>query len=146
MNWAGLNWETILVASIPGVIVLLGAIYNDIRRRRNAHVDTQARVSEKREPSWVELENANRQLREELTEQRADYESRINALDAKITEYQRKTNKRISALSNMLHESARQWPATHPGPLFDPEDLAALENTDIPYIWKNRVRPRTVSP
>lgn len=130
MNFLAVNWETVLVSSIPAIMIFIGIVYNDVRKKRNAGLDTESAVSLKREPTWVELENSNRELRKEMQE-----------LSDRFDKFEKKTNTRISALSNMLHESARQWPATHPGPYFDPTDLAALENTDVPYIWRNRVRP-----
>ena len=130
MNFAGINWETVLVASVPAIMIFIGVVYNDLRKKRNASVDTENAVAVKREPTWVELETSNRELRKEMKE-----------LSDRFDQFERRTNTRIGALSNMLHESARQWPATHPGPYFERADLAALENTDVPYIWRNRVRP-----
>jgi hypothetical protein len=138
---SGVNWETVLVASIVPVIGLIGILYNDFRKKKNASIDTAQAVAVKREPTWVELEESNRSLRAEMAVQKKDADQRIADLEARFDTFETKTNVRIGALSNMLHASARQWPETHPGPYFEAEDLAALENTDVPYVWRNRIRP-----
>lgn len=131
-----INWETVLVASIPGLLILAGIIYQSIRKRQEANIETSAATALKREPTWVELEESNRKLRAEMDDQRKEFEAAINSLEARFKKFEEKTNVRIGALSYMLHESARQWPEDAPGPIFEGKYLDALENTDVPYIWR----------
>lgn len=140
--WTNVNWETVLVVGIPGLLTLLGVLYNDFRKKKNAKIDSDSAVVLKREPTWVELEEANRALRTELDAQRKEFEGKMAALTDRMNRYEEKTNRRIGALSNMLHATAYQWPADHAGPFFDAEDFSALEMTDIPYTFRNRVRPK----
>lgn len=131
-----INWETVLVSSIPGVLILAGIIYQSIRKRQESNIETSAATALKREPTWVELEESNRKLRAEMDEQRKEFENAINSLEERFKKFEQKTNVRIGALSNMLHSAQAQWPTDAPGPVFEGSDLDALENTDVPYIWR----------
>lgn len=135
-------WQTFLVSSIAPAAVVLAALVQHFRKRKNTQIETEGAVTLKREPTWVELEEANRNLRTEMDAQRRDFEGQIKGLTERMNDYEAKTNRRIGALSNMLHATAYQWPADHAGPFFDAEDFAALEMTDIPYTFRGRVRPK----
>lgn len=148
---ADINWETVLVTSIVPILTLAGLIYNNLRKRKNTEIDTESAIVVKREPTWVELEESNRKLRAEMDEnksafeaelerQRSSFEARLQEIEARQGKFEQKTNTRIGALSNMLYAAADQWPTDHPGPEFNPEDLDALENTDLPYVWRGRRR------
>lgn len=148
----GINWETVLVASIIPIFGLIGIIYQGIQKRREAREGNDATKAARREPTWKEVVDENRQLREDLNEQGEKHnraieelkESQRNELadlNRRFDDFERKTNTRIGALSNMLHSASTQWPADHPGPFFDREYLDALENTDVPFVWRNRIRP-----
>lgn len=136
-----MNWESILIAAIGPVLVIVGLIYQEYRKRKLAQDANAADSIARKEPTWVELEEANRDLRTEMDDLRDRSEKRIKALEERFAAFERKTNTRIGALSNMLHSASSQWPADSPGPYFDLADLEALENTDVPYVWRNRVRP-----
>lgn len=138
----GIDWQTVLVASIAPVLIAAGLVFNQIFRNRNARVDTDNATTLKREPTWVELEESNRKLRAEMKDQGEGHDKKIRELEERFDTFEKKTNVKIAAMSNMLHAASRQWPAEAPGPYFDPADLEALEHTDVPYIWRNRVRPR----
>lgn len=84
---------------------------------------------DRREGSWQEVVTENRNLRSDLDDLRDRFEK-----------FERKTNVRVGALSNMLHQAAATWPNDAPGPYFDRGDLDALEITDIPYVWRGRYR------
>lgn len=135
------DWQSLLLGAIPGMIALIGLIYQEYRKRRNAKDDAEATASAKREPTWNEVVTENRQLRKDLTEQKVEHDAKIESLEVRFGAFERKTNRRIGALSNIIHASASQWPANVPGPYFPKEDLEALEDTDIPYVWRNRVGP-----
>lgn len=137
-----IDWGTVLVAAIVPLIAFAGVIYNDIRKKRNARVDTESATALMREPTWVELETSNRELRAEMAKNKRENDERVRLLEERFDAFEQKTNRRIGALSNMLHSASRQWPSEHPGPYFEQEDLDALENTDVPYVWRNRVRPQ----
>lgn len=149
----GVDWQTVLVASIAPVLIAAGLVFNQIFRNRNARVDTDNATTLKREPTWVELEESNRKLRAEMqerdeandqkmAEQKEAFDAQIAELRGEFGDFKRKTNVKIAAMSNMLHTASVQWPEDAPGPYFDPADLDALEHTDVPYIWRNRARPR----
>lgn len=136
-----MNWEALIVPSIPGVLALIGVVYGVYASRRNNQEDNDSTKQARREPTWNEVVNENRQLRKDLDEQKKDHEDAIRKLEERFDAFEKKTNTRIGGLSNMLHEASRQWPSDREGPYFDQEYLDALENTDVPYIWRNRVRP-----
>lgn len=138
---AGWDWEQMVIVAIPGVLALVGFVYNEYRKRKNARDDAQATASAKKEPTWNEVVTENRQLRADLTSQKKDHDDKIESLETRFNNFERKTNRRIGALSNIIHATASQWPADRPGPFFPKEDLEALEDTDIPYVWRNRVGP-----
>lgn len=139
--FANVNWETVITVAVPGLIIFLGTVYNDIRKKKNAQIDTNNAVTVKREPTWVELEESNRKLRAEMAAQKEESDGKYDELTERFNKFEQKTNVRIAALSNMLHATSVQWPLDAPGPYFDAADLAALEHTDVPYVWRNRVRP-----
>lgn len=138
---ADINWETVLVASIVPIIGLIGLIYQSYQKRKETRDTNNAQTANRREPTWVELDDANRKLRQEMEENERRADERFKKLEERFDTFVKKTNTRIGALSNMLHASAQQWPADHTGPYFSQEDLDALENTDVPFVWRNRVRP-----
>lgn len=141
MNWANINWETVLVTAIPAILLLAGVIFNGFRTKKNEKAAAENTITVKREPTWVELEESNRSLRKEMKEQGEGHDKKIKELEDRFDTFEKKTNVRIAALSNMLHAASRQWPAETPGPYFDSSDLEALEHTDVPYVWRNRARP-----
>ena len=137
-------WETLLVSSVPALLVLAGVIYNDWRKKKNSQIDTQAAIQNKREPTWVELEESNRKLRAEMADQKTEAESRIAGLEARFNEFEARTEKREKAMFRVLNDASIQWPESHPGPLFDSEDLETLADT-IPSRWRRRFRPSSGS-
>lgn len=93
----------------------------------------------KREPAWNELASENRSLRTELTE----LSSKFDRFQAEFRAYRTKTDRKIDAFVNITRDASNQWPETHEGPYFDPDDLAVLEEDEVPVRWKNRIRPLT---
>lgn len=138
---ADINWETVLVASILPVLSLIGIIYQSHQKRKEARDGNDSTRAAKREPTWNEVVDENRKLRTDLDSQKKDYDAKIESIEKRFDAFETKTNTRIGALSNMLHSASSQWPADTPGPYFSQEDLDALENTDVPFVWRNRVRP-----
>ncbi len=136
-----LNWEQMLIVAIPGLIALAGVVYGEYRKRKNARDDAEQTASAKKEPTWNEVVSENRQLRKDLTEQKREHDEWRDSMEERFGTFERKTNRRIGALSNIIHATASQWPADATGPYFPKEDLEALEDTDIPYVWRNRVGP-----
>lgn len=118
-----------VVPWIPAIVAIIAAFVALTNRNRDSN--------DRKSGSWTDLANENRSLRGEVDEQR----EKISDLTDRLDKFERKTNVRIGALSNMLHDTARQWPPNDPGPYFSQEDLDALENTDVPFVWRNRVRP-----
>lgn len=129
-----LNWEAILIASIPGILALVGFIYNEYRKRQNAKEDADQTAAARREPTWNELVTENRNLREEVTKQGDEIERIKNDLSS----YKRATNKKFTAFENVLRDIFHQWPTDHEYPVFNSDDLTELRDADIP--WRDRVR------
>lgn len=91
----------------------------------------------KREPAWNELSEENRKLRGEVDTLRSGLEQLRNDL----TQHKNSTGRKIDAFISITRDAANQWPETHEGPFFNPDDLAALEDTEVPARWRGRVRP-----
>lgn len=122
-----LNWEGILIASIPGLLAMIGFIYNEYRKRKNAKEEANVTLQHRREPTWNELVTENRNLRLDVTELRRDF----NALEGKM-------DRKVSAFESIVREIWTQWPADYEAPVFNSEDLLELADTSFP--WKHRVR------
>lgn len=135
-----MNWEAIVIAAIPGLLALLGFIYNEYRKRKNASDEAKdARESNRearREPTWNDVVTENRKLREELTATN----KRFDEFVAEFQEYKTRTSRKIDAFVETLADAARQWPENHDGPVFDPDIFDTLEDTEIPVRWKGRIR------
>lgn len=129
-----LNWEGILIAAIPGVLALLGFIYNEYRKRVNAREEADQTAQARREPTWNELVTENRNLRVEVNSQG----EAIDSIKKDLERYKRSTNKKFSAFENMLRDIFHQWPVDHEYPVFNSDDLSELRDADIP--WRDRVR------
>lgn len=91
----------------------------------------------KREPAWKELSDENRSLREEVKTLSAG----LDALRNEFNNHKNSTGRKIDALISITRDAANQWPETHEGPYFSPDDMAALEDTEVPVRWRGRVRP-----
>lgn len=129
---AFVNWESVLIASIGPVLVIVGLIYQEYRKRKNAREANDATLQAQREPTWNELVTENRNLRTDLGEMEARFDKKMDALE-------RKMDRKITAFENVFRDIFNQWPADHEPPVFNSEDLTELLDNNIP--WKNRVRP-----
>lgn len=129
-----MNWEAILIASIPGFLALVGFIYNEYRKRQNAKEEADQTAAARREPTWNELVTENRNLREEVTKQGDE----IERIKSDLSSYKRATNRKFTAFENVLRDIFHQWPKDHEYPLFNSDDLTELRDADIP--WRDRVR------
>lgn len=129
------NWESIVVAAIGPVMVIIGLIYQEHRKRKNARDASDATLQAQREPTWNELVTENRNQRVELTTQG----DAIEQLRRDMTNLERKMDRKISAFENILRDVANQWPAHMDPPVFNSDDLTELLDNNIP--WKNRARP-----
>ena len=47
--------------------------------------------------------------------------------------------RQLSAMGRVLAQAAEQWPSDRSGPVFDPHDIALLDNT-MPLAWR---KPRS---
>lgn len=127
-----MNIQEILIAAIPGLLALLGFIYNEYRKRKNAREEADLTLQARREPTWNELVTENRNLRTDLN----GIEDRVNL---KVEALEKKMDKKITAFENVFRDVASQWPTHIDPPVFNSEDLSELLDNNIP--WKNRVRP-----
>lgn len=136
-----MNWETILIASIPGVLALLGYIYNEYRKRKNAREEADLTLQARREPTWNELVTENRNLRADVNRQDEEIQGIRDEFDRyrdDFNAYKKTTNRKFRAFENMLRDVFLQWPLGFEHPLFNSDDLSELRDADIP--WKDRIR------
>ena len=138
MNWlASINWESVLVASVVPVIGLVALFYQEYRKRKNAREQAENDAAAKREPTWNELVTENRNLRDEVSE----LNSKFDSFREEFLLYKTSTTRKIDALVEVVRETATQWPSDREPPVFEADTLAALENTDLPVLYRGRVRP-----
>ncbi len=136
-----MNWETILIASIPGVLALLGYIYNEYRKRKNAREEADLTLQARREPTWNELVTENRNLRADVNRQDDEIQAIRDSFDQHkddFNTYKKTTNRKFRAFENILRDAFLQWPSGFDHPLFNSDDLSELRDADIP--WKDRIR------
>jgi len=119
MGSALLQWSPVIGTA---AVALIYGIFRLINRRGGEKA--------RREPSWVELADENRKLREE-----------VSALSDKFEAFMARQAKRDAAFRNILASASEQWPADHAGPTFDENDIAALSDT-MPAKWRPRRIPR----
>lgn len=86
----------------------------------------------RREPTWKELADENRNLRKELGDYRETTDQRLQKIEDRMEERDR-------AMASVLADAAEQWPKDIDGPTFREEDLRVLEDT-VPVPWRNRRR------
>lgn len=136
-----MNWETILIASIPGVLALLGYIYNEYHKRKNTREEADLNLQARREPTWNELVTENRNLRSDVNRQDEEIQGirdEFNRYRDDFNTYKKTTNRKFRAFENILSDAFAQWPIGFEHPLFNSDDLSELRDADIP--WKDRIR------
>lgn len=106
------------------LIAVIGFVSGRLQQRGEASL--------RREPTWKELADENRNLRKELADYRTTTDERI----AKIEE---RMDARDRAFASVLADAAEQWPRDVEGPVFRDEDLRILEDT-MPVPWRGRRR------
>lgn len=128
------NWESILLGAIPGVLALLAVIYGKMQERKQKREELDQTNQARREPTWNELVTENRNLRADVNRQ----DGEIDKIKSDLSNYKRATNRKFSAFENMLRDIFHQWPVDHEYPVFNSDDLTELRDADIP--WRDRVR------
>jgi hypothetical protein len=131
------NWESILIPAIPGVLALIGVAYGVYAKRRSDKDNNDSTKQARREPTWNEVVNENRTLRSEVDTLRDQFGN----FKEEFARYRTDTSRKIEALVSMNKDAANQWPQTHEGPYFSPDDLEILEDTEVPVQWRGRIRP-----
>ena len=120
-------WVSVAAAVVT---VVGGGIFTILNRRGGERA--------KREPTWGELVEENRALREELRQLEERLERRLTAQDEKITTQDRK----IFALTRSLETIARHWPPDHPVPDLDADDVEVLaDSLPLPFRRRRRAAP-----
>lgn len=136
-----MNIQEILIAAIPGLLALIGFIYNEYRKRKNARDEADQTLQARREPTWNELVTENRNLRADVNRQDGELQEIRDSFDQHkddFNTYKRTTNRKFRAFENMLRDVFLQWPLGFEHPLFNSDDLSELRDADIP--WKDRIR------
>lgn len=113
-------WVTVIAAIIT---VVGGGIFAILNRKGGERARTV--------PSWVELEDANRKLRTEMSGIRKE----MDELRASLQELKTEQIERDVAITNVLHDIAKQWPRDVSAPSFNSRDLEVLGDT-IPRPWR----------
>lgn len=136
-----MNWQEIVIASIPGILALVGFIYNEYRKRKNAKEEADRNLQARREPTWNELVTENRNLRADVNRQDEEIQGIRDEFDRyrdDFNAYKKTTNRKFRAFENMLRDVFSRWPLGFEHPLFNSDDLSELRDADIP--WKDRIR------
>lgn len=128
------NWESILLGAIPGVLALLAVIYGKMQERKQKREELDQTNQARKEPTWNELVTENRNLRTEVNSQG----EAIDNIKKDLERYKKSTNRKFGAFENMLRDIFHQWPKDIEYPLFNSDDLTELRDADIP--WRDRVR------
>ena len=113
-------WVTVIAAIIT---VVGGGIFAILNRKGGERARTV--------PSWVELEDANRKLRTEMSGIRKE----MDELRASLQELKTEQIERDVAITNVLYDIAKQWPRDVSAPSFNSRDLEVLGDT-IPRPWR----------
>jgi hypothetical protein len=134
------------VAIIPGLFTIAGIIIagvvtwlnrkggaRDLRRQAAAEAQAKADQDERarREPGWDDIVAESRALREDLRKADEDFQR----LRQEFKGMQIVVDRRDRATARVLRSAADQWPKGASGPVFDPADLAVLEDT-MPHQWR----------
>jgi hypothetical protein len=77
-----------------------------------------------------------KQIDERVSVQLTAAWTRIDELEVRLDEVEKRETRRSGAFTRILRAIAAQWPAGTPGPLLDPRDIAEVEET-IPPQWIN---------
>lgn len=136
MNW----WELFLVAT-PGLLALVGFVYGEYRKKRNAREEADRNIQARREPTWNELVTENRNLRSDVNRQDDEIDQMRREFDVYRDEfnlYKTTTNRKFTAFENVLRDIFHQWPKDVEYPVFNSDDLSELRDANIP--WRDRVR------
>jgi hypothetical protein len=112
---------------VPGLVAVLVA-----DQRAKEAQDERAR----REPGWDDIVAESRKLREDLGKSYDDFQR----LRQEFKGMQIVVDRRDRATARVLRSAADQWPKGTSGPVFDPADLAILEDT-MPHQWRAAPNP-----
>lgn len=129
-----MNWESLLLGAIPGILALVAVVYSKIQERKAKKAEADQTAAARREPTWNELVTENRNLRVEVNGLGED----VDRIKRDLDQYKKSTNRKFSAFENMLRDIFHQWPADVEYPRFNSDDLSELRDANIP--WKDRVR------
>lgn len=125
----------VLVALIGGFYAWLNRKGGARDQRRQSEADARAKADQderaRREPGWDDIVAESRALREDLRKSDADFQK----LREEFKGMQIIVDRRDRATARVLRSAADQWPKGSGGPVFDPSDLAILEDT-IPHQWR----------
>jgi flagellar biosynthesis/type III secretory pathway M-ring protein FliF/YscJ len=133
-----------LVTLILGIITSIVAIVNrkggarDLARQQAAEKKAKDEQDERarREPGWDDIVAESRKLREDLGKSYDDFQR----LRQEFKGMQIVVDRRDRATARVLRSAADQWPKGTSGPVFDPADLAILEDT-MPHQWRAAPNP-----
>jgi hypothetical protein len=130
----------ILVAVIGGCFAWLNRKGGARDQRRQAAADQRAKEAQderaRREPGWDDIVAESRKLREDLGKSYDDFQR----LRQEFKGMQIVVDRRDRATARVLRSAADQWPKGTSGPVFDPADLAILEDT-MPHQWRAAPNP-----
>lgn len=129
-----LNWDSVLLGAIPGLLALLAVVYGKYQDRKQKREDADQTNQARREPTWNELVTENRNLRTDVNNQSEE----IERIKQDLSRHKTSTSRKFNAFENMLRDVFRQWPAGFEHPVFNSDDLSELRDANIP--WRDRVR------
>jgi hypothetical protein len=128
-----MSWEQILALISSGVVFVLGVLTARNVWMANRTTDKKVSVEEQQAQFGANLE-LNKYIDARVD---ALVEERIGAVRDELKALKTESTTRTRAITRILRSIASQWPPDHPGPVLDPADVAAVEET-IPPQWLRR--------
>lgn len=127
MTGGDLGWVSLGVSFLLG----LGMFWN--ARRGNRNTEKKLTVEEEQARFGANLE-LNRYIDGRVKEL---VEERLRPIQEALESLKVQERTRTAAMTRILRAIAGQWPVGFPGPILDPADIAAVEET-IPAQWLTR--------
>lgn len=117
------------ILSIVGAIIsVLGVVATGVFTIINRRGGEKA----KREPTWVELETANRELRKEMADRDRENDERFEKLEKEVRDLQRQVRTTEWAASHVMREASEQLDGV---PVFTPAYADPIIHL-IPHRWR----------
>jgi hypothetical protein len=126
------NGDVLAVVSLAvSALIALGVYFNTRRANRNAE---KKQSSDEQQAEFGANLELNRYIDGRVKEL---LDERMRPVQEELAAEKAERAKSTRAMTRILRALAAQWPVDAPGPVLDPEDIAAVEET-IPEQWLPR--------